>query len=79
MVAPTQLQDGMIQTTLGEVPLRDLDVRTPPQPETEDVWIIARECYYKGDAFPEHKGTLVRRDVWVTVKRGQSAAGKGGL
>lgn len=65
--------NSLVITTLGEIPQRDLQVSVEQVAETIDTWTVARECRYAGSAFPEQVGEIVRRDVWVTLKRGQTA------
>lgn len=73
--------NGLVTTALGDIPERDLDIKVIPQAETADAWILARECRYTGrdPMHFQHRGEIVRRDVWVTIKRGQAAAVEGGL
>lgn len=66
---------ALVVTTLGDIDERDLRISLIEQPEAEFVWVVAREGVYIGNA-PEHQhalNTIVRRDVWVTFKRGQAA------
>jgi hypothetical protein len=62
-----------ISTALGNVPETDLHSRVLKE-NHENEWIIAHECLYLGSEFPESYGKIVRRDVWVIVKEGQSAS-----
>lgn len=68
-----EFDNSLVITTLGEIPQRDLQMTTSQVAETIDTWTVARECKYIGSAFPQHSGQIVRRDVWVTLKRGQTA------
>jgi hypothetical protein len=68
-----EFENSLVITTLGEIPQRDLQTTTAQVAETLDTWTVARECRYIGSAFPQHSGEIVRRDVWVTLKRGQTA------
>ena len=70
----------LVTTTLGELPECDLDIKLIPQESNEQVWVMARECKYKGSN-PElatHIGEIVRRDVWATIKCGHSVTGQQG-
>lgn len=69
------MKDGvcsLVTTNIGEIPEDELDVEVT-QTDSGDVWVMARECKYRGTAHPEAIGEVVRRDVWVTMKQGQAA------
>jgi hypothetical protein len=63
----------MVTTTLGNIKETDLRITVLQVQETPFVWVWARECHYIGTEFPEAVDTIVRRDVWVTMKCGQAA------
>ena len=70
----------IVTTTMGDIPETDLDITMVPQESNEQMWIMARECRYKGSN-PElvaHVGEIVRRDVWATIKCGHSVTGQQG-
>ena len=65
-----------VNTIAGEIPDTDLEFTTLEQDCGETI-IMSREWKYKGadEKFAEHVGQVVRRDCWVTMKTGISAAG----
>jgi hypothetical protein len=63
----------MVSTALGNIRQADLRIVVEQKEENVGVWVWARECFYIGTEFPEAVDTIVRRDVWVTVKSGQEA------
>jgi len=65
--------ESLVTTTLGNIRKADLAITMIEQQETADVWVVARECKYTGVDHPDAFGTVVRRDVWVTMKTGQAA------
>jgi len=69
-----------VTTTLGELPETDLVFEMIPQESKPDSWIMAREGRYVGtnQAFAEHVGKIIRRDVWVTMKSGLRAGATAG-
>lgn len=64
-----------VTTTLGEVPEGDLQYEAKEVENNGNMVVMAREWFYKGSdpQFAAHVGTLVRRDVWATIKCGQAA------
>lgn len=62
-----------VATTVGDVDESDLRITVSNQESSKETWVMARECVYIGAQFPEERGTVVRRDVWVTFKVGQAA------
>jgi len=68
-----------VTTLLGSIDQSDLviNVETTDLP---DQIVVAREWVYAGSDLQhkEHVGKMVRRDVWITVKHGLSAAGEQG-
>lgn len=62
--------NSLVTTSLGDVRESELSIVTKMVDETEDAWVYAREATYIGTEHPEAVNTVVRRDVWVTVKRG---------
>jgi hypothetical protein len=66
-------EDSLVQTRLGNIRQADLRITEKPVQETPEVWVFARECHYIGTEFPDEVDTVVRRDVWVTMKIGQAA------
>ena len=70
-----------VTTTLGEISETDLDIALIEQESTPQVWVMARECRYKGSdpALAAHVGEIVRRDVWATFKTGHQMTGEGKL
>lgn len=66
---------NMVTTTLGDISEGDLDYTTTEVENTGNMVVMAREWFYKGSdpQHAEHVGTMVRRDVWATIKRGQAA------
>lgn len=70
---------GTVQTIIGFIPENDLEIRDVKEDDGTS-WILARECTYVGsdEQFKEHVGKIVRRDVWVVVKRGISMTGEQG-
>jgi len=77
--APPAELSGMVTTTLGNIKETDLRIEVKQHDETEFVWVWARECVYQGTEFPDAVNTLVRRDVWVTMKCGQAAKAESNL
>lgn len=82
-------QAAIITTAIGELYEHELDVEMVPQASGDDVWVVARECRYNGNdpvkldlirQFMEATGrpNVIRRDVWVTIKRGQAAQAEKG-
>jgi hypothetical protein len=69
---------ALVTTTVGDIPQDELAITTVEK-DGGDVWIMARECVYKGTAHPEVYDQVVRRDVWVTMKIGQAAAAAAAL
>jgi len=69
---------GMVATTLGDIDESMLDVSIKDGGATDETWTVVREGVYKGTMYPDAVGTVVRRDVWVTFKTGQSAAAEQG-
>jgi hypothetical protein len=63
--------DALVTTSLGNIRQAQLNITVTQQEETMDAWVWARECTYTGTEHPEAVGTVVRRDVWVTMKAGQ--------
>lgn len=70
----------LVTTTLGELPESDLDIKLIEQESTEQVWVVARECRYKGtdSSLAAHLGEIVRRDVMASIKSGLSMTGEQG-
>ena len=70
-----------VTTTLGELPETDLEVAVIEQEASENTWVVAREAKYVGNdpALAAYLGTVVRRDVWVTVKCGHVMTGEQGV
>jgi hypothetical protein len=64
---------ALVTTAVGDIPQDELAITTTEE-DGGDVWIMARECVYKGTAHPEVYDQIVRRDVWVTMKTGQAAS-----
>ena len=64
---------GMVTTTLGNIDESELTVKMLEQDGGPNEWVVAREAVYIGSAFPEAVNTIVRRDVWVTLKQGLAA------
>lgn len=64
---------ALVTTTLGNIEESELRVSLLEQQGGKETWVVAREAVYIGAAFPEARGTIVRRDVWVTFKVGQAA------
>jgi hypothetical protein len=73
------MSNGEVHTTLGGIRQADLRITVEQKEETADVWVWARECVYIGTEHPEAVETIVRRDVWVTVKHGQGAGTASGI
>jgi len=71
--------NALVATAIGEIPQTDLRVETKQVEENTDVWVVARECYYTGTQFSDKQGELIRRDVWVTLKRGQAVKAESNL
>jgi len=71
----------MITTSLGVISEADLRVKLLEQESSPGVWTVARECRYEGEnpALAAHRGEIVRRDVWVTIKCGHSLTGEQGV
>jgi len=69
---------SMVTTTLGDVPEGDLDIVLARE-DARDTWIMKRVFTYKGTAFPNAVGTVVRQDAWITFKNGQGADAAAGL
>jgi hypothetical protein len=65
-------------TTEGNLPATDLDIKIIPQVGGPNVWVVARECRYKGSdsALSAKLGEIIRRDVWATIKSGHSMSGE---
>jgi len=63
---------SLVSTSIGDVPEDELQVSIQQQ-DGRDTWVVARECVYRGTAHPDAIGTVIRRDVWVTMKQGQAA------
>jgi hypothetical protein len=64
-----------VTTTLGEVPETDLQYEAKEVENSGNMVVVAREWTYKGSD-PQHAAhvdTVVRRDVWATIKCGQVA------
>ena len=66
--------ESLVTTTLGEIRVADLRIEVKPVDETPLTWVYARECYYTGTEHLAAVDTLVRRDVWVSMKSGLAAA-----
>jgi hypothetical protein len=73
--------NGLVSTAVGDLPESDLDIQVIPQESNDQVWVLARECKYKGSnpALAKHLGEIVRRDVWATIKYGHAMTGEGTL
>ena len=66
---------NMVVTVLGDIPEGDLRYETSEVENSGDTVVLAREWFYAGSdpQFSARVGERVRRDVWVTVKRGAAA------
>lgn len=66
---------NLVATTLGEVSEDDLRYDTKEVENSGNMVVMAREWFYKGSdpQLAAHVNTMVRRDVWATIKRGQVA------
>jgi hypothetical protein len=66
----------MVHTLAGEIPEPDLE-SVVIEEDHGDTITSAREWKYVGKnaALSEHVNKVVRRDVWVIIKTGFSAAG----
>jgi len=71
-VMGTKVVDSYVTTTLGNIRQADLRITVEQKEENANVWVWVRECFYIGTEFPEAVETIVRRDVWVTMKTGQA-------
>jgi len=69
---------SIVSTTLGDIPENDLEIVLARE-DARDTWVIQRIFTYKGTAYPEAVGTVVRQDAWVTIKNGQGASAEAGL
>lgn len=67
MISPAD----MVQTNAGMLPRHELDVRTFISEENGNAIVTACEWRYRG--------AIVRRDVWVNLKRGLATAIEGSL
>ncbi len=67
-----------VGTTQGPLAQSDLDIKLLPQVGGPNVWVVARECRYKGNdpALSSCRGEIVRRDVWATIKSGHAMTGE---
>lgn len=65
---------SLVTTILGTLDDAELE-HSMQEEDSGDVIVVAREWKYKGSdpKFAEHVGTVVRRDVWATIKCGQAA------
>ena len=62
------MANELVSTLIGDVPTEDLLMVTAEKDGGDSV-VVTREWIYKG-AKTEHLNQMVRRDVWVTIKRG---------
>jgi hypothetical protein len=66
-----------VSTVLGDLGEDQLEYRMTTE-DCGDTIVVAHEWVYKGTEHAAHTGKIVRRDAWVTIKRGvvASAAAK---
>ena len=66
---------NFVSTELGEVAEGDLRYDTTEVENSGNMVVVAREWVYKGSdpKLAEHVDSIVRRDVWATIKCGQAA------
>jgi hypothetical protein len=74
----TEENRTLVTTTVGDVPEDELEV-VEEKLDQGDSWLTTRECRYRGTVFPDEIGKVIRRDVWITFKRGQGAKSAQGL
>lgn len=65
-----------VSTAIGELDEVDLEKVLTEDDTSETTTVVARDWYYRGSDLnlAEHVGKSVRRDVWVTIKQGLTAA-----
>jgi len=66
-----------VSTNIGIVPEEDLEIQLAKSDDGNS-WSITRTYVYKGSLFPQARGQVVRRDVWVTMKNGLGAISASG-